>query len=98
MLARALPRPIGDGLAKVGGLTATVVAPGRRSQVERNLRRVHGADFGGAEMRRAVAATFDSYASYWVESFRLPGMSPEAIAAGMTCDGLEYLYAGREAG
>ena len=44
----------------------------RRHQVERNLRRVHGPDFGGAELRRAVTATFDSYGRYFYELFRLP--------------------------
>lgn len=90
-LARAVPGPVAVGLARVIGTGAAHVSPERRAQVERNLRRVHGSDFGGVALRRAVDATFESYARYWAESFRLPGTSPEALDAGMSHEGLEHL-------
>jgi KDO2-lipid IV(A) lauroyltransferase len=45
-----------------------------------------------------VAATFDAYARYWVESFRLPGTPPAVLAERMTCDGVENLHAALDAG
>jgi KDO2-lipid IV(A) lauroyltransferase len=92
--ARVLPEPVAAGLARAVGFGAAHVSPERRAQVERNLRRVHGPAFGGPALRRAVDATFESYARYWAESFRLPGTSIEALDAGMTCDGLDNLHDG----
>ncbi len=63
----------------------------QRLMIERNLKRVHGPDFGGLALRRAVQRTLDFYARYWVESFRLPGTSPEALDAGMSFDGLHRI-------
>jgi KDO2-lipid IV(A) lauroyltransferase len=89
-----MPAPVVDGLARFAGFASSRSSQERRAQVERNLRRVHGPGFGGRELRRAVDATFESYARYWAESFRLPGTSPAALDAGMTCEGLEHLEAG----
>src|SRR5437016_833217 len=90
-VARALPGPVVSGLARLGGVAAVQLDADRRAQVERNLRRVHGADFGGLALRRAVAATFESYARYWAEAFRLPGTSREELDAGMSYTGLGHL-------
>src|SRR4051794_38506514 len=93
-VARALPEPVADRLARVAGFGAAYTSAERRAQVERNLRRVHGPDFGGAGLRRAVDATFESYARYWAESFRLPGTTARVLDAGMSYQGLEHLDAG----
>jgi KDO2-lipid IV(A) lauroyltransferase len=66
--------------------------------VERHLRRVHGDGLAGAALKRASQQSFDSYARYWVESFRLPRLGPDAVDAGMTHEGFEHVDAGREAG
>jgi KDO2-lipid IV(A) lauroyltransferase len=92
--ARVLPERVAGGLARAVGFGAAHVSPERRAQVERNLRRVHGPGYGGPALRRAVDATFESYARYWAESFRLPGTSIEALDAGMTCDGMNHLEEG----
>jgi KDO2-lipid IV(A) lauroyltransferase len=92
-IARALPAPVADGLARVAGFGAAHSSPERRAQVERNLRRVRGPDFGGVALRRAVDATFESYARYWAESFRLPGTSGRELDAGMSYQGLEHFDA-----
>src|SRR3954453_2153562 len=92
-VARALPEPLADGLARVAGFGAAYTSAERRAQVERNLRRVHGPDFGGVALRRAVDATFESYARYWAESFRLPGTSAAALDAGMSYQGLDHVDA-----
>jgi KDO2-lipid IV(A) lauroyltransferase len=97
-VARVLPDAAAEGLARVAGFGAAHVSPERRAQVERNLRRVYGPDLGGLALRRAVDATFESYARYWAESFRLPGTSPEALDAGMSYEGLRHLEEGLAAG
>jgi lauroyl/myristoyl acyltransferase len=86
-VARALPGPVVDGLATMAGLTMGNIDRTRRAQVERNLRRICGPELGGLAMRRAVAATFDSYAHYWAETFRLPGTSTAEIDARFSTDG-----------
>ncbi|HEV3226538.1 MAG TPA: phosphatidylinositol mannoside acyltransferase [Acidimicrobiales bacterium] len=90
-VARAMPDVVADGLARVAGFGAAQVSPERRAQVERNLRRIHGSGLRGLELRRAVDATFESYARYWAESFRLPGTSPAVLDAGMSYRGLGHL-------
>src|SRR5947207_4252878 len=97
-LARAVPDVVADGLARVAGFGVAHASPERRAQVERNLRRVHGPGFGGFRLRHAVDETFESYARYWAESFRLPGTTPEVLDAGMTCVGLEHVRDGIERG
>jgi KDO2-lipid IV(A) lauroyltransferase len=88
-----MPPVVADGVARVAGFGAARTSPERRAQVERNLRRVYGPDFGGTALRRAVDETFESYARYWAESFRLPGTSATALDAGMKHEGIEHLDA-----
>lgn len=80
-------------VARAAALGASHLDRDRRARVERNLRRVHGAELGRVALRRAVHRTYASYARYWVESFRLPGTSPAALDARMRCDGLAHLDA-----
>lgn len=61
--------------------------------VERNLRRVYGPDYGGLALRRSVHRTFLSYGRYWVDSFRLPGLSAEVIDAGFSVTGFGHIAA-----
>jgi KDO2-lipid IV(A) lauroyltransferase len=71
---------------------------GRRRQVERNLRRVHGHNFGGRALQREVTATFESYGRYFYELFRLADESPEFIEEHFTCSGMEHVEAAVAAG
>jgi KDO2-lipid IV(A) lauroyltransferase len=97
-IARAMPPIVAESVARVAGLGAARTSPERRAQVERNLRRIYGSDFGGLALRRAVDKTFESYARYWAESFRLPGTSAAALDAGMKHEGIEHLDAALEQG
>lgn len=97
-VARVLPEPAAELAARAAGLGVAKFAAGRRAQVERNLRRVYGPDLRGAALRRAVAATFESYARYWAESLRLPGTSPAALDARMSCPGWNHVEDGLAAG
>lgn len=70
----------------------------RAKQVERNLRRVYGSQFGGVPLRSAVAATFDSYGRYFYELFRLPGTPKSWIDSHVHVTGAEHLAAAKAAG
>jgi KDO2-lipid IV(A) lauroyltransferase len=97
-VARAMPQPAAELTARVAGIGVAQLAAQRRAQVERNLRRIHGRNFGGLALRRAVAATFESYARYWAESLRLPGTPPDVLDAGMSYSGWEHVETGLAAG
>jgi phosphatidylinositol dimannoside acyltransferase len=98
LVARRLPKPAIDALAATGSALATQVLPRRRMVVERNLRRVYGQDYSGSAMRRSVQATFRSYARYWVDSFRLPDLSVDALDAGLSFEGYDHLLEARANG
>lgn len=97
-LARAVPAPVATGAALTLGAVAAPLGGARREQVVRNLRRVHGPGFGGRPLRRAVRQTFQSYARYWEESFRLPGMTAAQLDAGLTTEGWPLIEEGLERG
>jgi KDO2-lipid IV(A) lauroyltransferase len=90
-VARALPASAVPGAARLGGRLAARRMASRRLIVERNLRRVLGDDLAGEELDAAVERTFTSYAHYWLESFRLPGTSAEALAAGFDEVGAHHI-------
>jgi lauroyl/myristoyl acyltransferase len=91
-LARALPKQVAATGARGLGRLAGYVARERRAQVERNLRRIDPS-LEGAALRRLVDQTFESYARYYEESFRLPGTSPADLDAGFRPDGWDRLDA-----
>ncbi|MGQ0831733.1 MAG: phosphatidylinositol mannoside acyltransferase [Microthrixaceae bacterium] len=89
-LARVMPQPVASASARRLAWVAMRVASDRRAQVERNLRRVDPS-LHGARLRRMVRETFESYARYYEESFRLPGTSAADLDAGFTHEGYEHL-------
>jgi KDO2-lipid IV(A) lauroyltransferase len=96
--ARALPEGLALRAGNALGALAGRAAGARRAQVERNLRRIYGHDLAPDEMRARVRATFQSYARYWVESFRLPSVSAAELAAGIRVDGWDHIQDGLDAG
>jgi KDO2-lipid IV(A) lauroyltransferase len=97
-LVKVTPPPV--AIPVVHGMTrlAPAMMRERRAQVERNLRRVHGAAFGGQPLARAVAETFDSYGRYWYELFRLPDQSPEWVGEHFDGHGEHHIRAAIDAG
>ena len=85
-----LPAPLLGPLARVAGTGAAIPDATRRFIVARNLRRIDPT-LHGLALRRAVNATFESYAAYWLEAFRLPSLTPAELDAGMTYEGYEHL-------
>jgi KDO2-lipid IV(A) lauroyltransferase len=90
-IARWVPEPVGSPVARGLAQLAPTLLSGRRHQVERNLRRIHGPQFSGPELRRAVTATFDSYGRYFYELFRLPTYEPAWIEDHFRCLGIEHI-------
>jgi len=70
----------------------------RRLIVERNLCRTMGDDIAPARMAELVDGAFASYVQYWIESFRLPGTSPEDIDRGTVTTGYEHVGEAIDAG
>jgi lauroyl/myristoyl acyltransferase len=93
-IARVIPGPVGEPLARRLAQFAPAVMTERRRQVERNLRRVYGPDVSDAALRRAVTATFDSYGRYFYELFRLPTYEPQWILDHFRCPGIHHVAAG----
>ena len=89
-VAGRIPAPALGPLARMAGTSAAVPDATRRFLVARNLRRVDPS-LKGLALRRAVNATFESYAAYWLEAFRLPNLTPAELDAGMTYEGYEHL-------
>jgi phosphatidylinositol dimannoside acyltransferase len=63
----------------------------RRAMVERHQQRVHGAPMSRWALERRVRRTFASYARYWAESLRLPGVPAGELDRLMSYEGLEHL-------
>ena len=97
LIARVVPGIVASGLANPLGFGANLVNPQRRAMIERHLRRVNPA-WPRWRLRAAVQDAFESYARYWVESFRLPSLSARAVAAGFEITGFENVIAAREQG
>jgi len=94
---RRVPLPISTVAARVLSRAAAALSKERRMLVARHLRRAVP-ELEGRALDRAVDATFDSYARFWVESFRLPGTSLETLDAGIRVDGFDHITDGLAAG
>lgn len=82
LVAKGLPGFVAEGLATPIGLGVSFANAGRRAIIERHLRRVNP-DWSPWRLRQAVQESFDSYARYWIESFRLPSLSGRTVLKGL---------------
>jgi KDO2-lipid IV(A) lauroyltransferase len=90
LAAQNLPEPLTSLAASAIGIGFGAGMRGRRAMIERHLRRVDPS-LRGTALRRAVQSAFDYYARYWVESFRLPGLSAAEVDAGFSYEGLAHV-------
>jgi lauroyl/myristoyl acyltransferase len=90
LAAQNLPQPVTAFAASMIGAGFGAGMRARRSMIERHLRRVDPS-LKGAALRRAGQAAFDHYARYWVESFRLPGLSDLEVDGGFSYEGFEHV-------
>jgi phosphatidylinositol dimannoside acyltransferase len=97
-VARSTPDALVADLPALLGPAFAVTMPGRRRMILRHLRRARGGRFGMTDERRSIQRAFESYARYWVESFRLPDTSPAVIDRHMEVDGWDHIEKGRSAG
>jgi KDO2-lipid IV(A) lauroyltransferase len=72
--------------------------PGRRRMIERHQQRVHSWNLTPTQRREAAVRAFESYARYWVESFRLPDVPPSVIARHFEVVGWQHVEDGLEDG
>ena len=93
-MSQALPESLVGPVSRAAGLGFGQAMRGRRDIVARHLQRAHGPQLQGLALRKAVDRAFDSYARYWVESFRIPTLSNVEIAAHFTHEGLGNLRKG----
>ncbi len=86
--ARVLPEFLVYGCARLlGGLAARISK--KRDVVERNLTRITGLAPGSAELDALVRETFRSYATYWLETFRLVRADKDFFISRMRATGTE---------
>ncbi|WP_435586856.1 phosphatidylinositol mannoside acyltransferase [Micromonospora aurantiaca (nom. illeg.)] len=97
-LIRALPRPVAAAAFRVGADRAHRKDGGGTRRLRANLRRVVGPELPDPELDVLVREGLRSYARYWMEAFRLPGLSRAEILAGFRLDGQELLAADVAAG
>jgi phosphatidylinositol dimannoside acyltransferase len=95
--ARLTPGIVAGGAASALGVGASVASPEKRAIIERHLKRVKPS-LRGASLRLAVQQAFDSYAKYYVESFRLPTLSKQTVDRGFTRDGYHHITEALEGG
>lgn len=98
LLSKTVPSTLTGPLGALLGLPAAVSMRSRRSMVERHMRRANPRARSW-EIRRLTQAVFDSYARYYIESFRLPALSKRQVAATFSIDGYdEHLLPALERG
>ncbi|MEA3020129.1 MAG: phosphatidylinositol dimannoside acyltransferase [Actinomycetota bacterium] len=90
-VARVLPGPIAALASRGIGAGMALSGAERRRIVARHQQRAHGGTLSPPALRAAVRRAFDSYARYWVESFRLPKMTPRDLDDAMTHEGFEHV-------
>jgi lauroyl/myristoyl acyltransferase len=97
LAARTMPWTAARAMIPGFGATANAASPERRAMITRHLQRVDPR-LRGVRLRRAVQQAFDSYARYYLESFRLPYLSPREVDRHMDEDGYQHVLDGLERG
>ncbi len=88
--ANMTPGPVAQFMSGFAGNGFALASRDKREMIERHLRRVNPALTGWA-LRRAVQDAFDSYARYWVESFRLPNLSKRVVERTFEIQGYDFI-------
>ncbi len=90
LAARMMPGPVASAAAASLGFGASFSSPAKRAMIERHLKRVNP-KLRTASLRVAAQQAFDSYARYYMESFRLPTLSKRTVDRGFKIDGYEHI-------
>ena len=89
-LARIIPA---SAIAVVTAVVVPIACAFMRKQrpiVARNMRRVNP-ELQGHKLRHAVRKSYESYARYFIETFRLPMLSKKAIDSKISVKGFEHI-------
>ena len=89
-LANALPAPVARGLARSLAVPFALGLRSRRLMIGRHLQRVYGGTLSSWDLERKITQAFDSYARYWMESFRLSKTDRAKLEAGMSWEGVAH--------
>jgi KDO2-lipid IV(A) lauroyltransferase len=90
LAARMMPGPVASAAAASLGFGASFSSPAKRAIIERHLKRVNP-KLRTASLRVAAQQAFDSYARYYMESFRLPTLSKRTVERAFTIDGYQHI-------
>ncbi len=69
----------------------------KRAIVSRHMRRIQP-ELKERQIRRAVQKSYESYARYYIETFRLPLLNSKQIQSGVSIDGFEHIESGLKLG
>ncbi len=97
LAAQSMPGPVARATALSLGMAFAQGMRSKRAMVERHLQRVNPGLQGHA-LRRAANDAFDSYARYWVESFRLPSLPASEVKRHMATEGYANVLGGLKNG
>ncbi|MEQ1701829.1 MAG: phosphatidylinositol mannoside acyltransferase, partial [Ilumatobacteraceae bacterium] len=97
LAAKLMPGPLAAAAASSLGFGASFSSPAKRAMIERHLQRVNP-KLRGPSLRVAAQQAFDSYAKYYVESFRLPSLSKRTVDRNFTVDGFAHITEALELG
>ncbi len=86
-----LPGPVASTLAHSLSVPIALGLRGRRTMIARHLQRAYGGTLSGVALEGKVQLAFDSYARYWMESFRLSSTDRAALEAGMSWEGVGHV-------
>lgn len=97
LVGAATPALVAQAAAvSLGGFGAVTMRRERR-MVERHQRRV-SPELNPLQLQRRVNDAFQSYARYYMETFRLPSLTPRQVDAGFSVEGFHHLETAIAAG
>lgn len=96
-LARVTPKFVIALLTAVLVPVMTIPMRKKRAIVSRHMRRIQP-QLSERQIRRAVQKSYESYARYYIETFRLPLLNSKQIQSGVSIDGFENIESGLKLG
>ncbi len=96
-LARVTPKLVIALLTAVLVPVVTISMRKKRAIVSRHMRRIQP-QLSERQIRCAVQKSYESYARYYIETFRLPLLNSKQIQSGVSIDGFEHIESGLKLG
>lgn len=89
--ARTMPESVIAGFARAVTAGVPAFSAERKLIAQRNLQRSMGPQLSPAELDAGVRAVFRTYARYYTDTARLPGLSAQDIDRAFSYDGFRYI-------